>query len=163
MWPRTLSARSSRSPLSSAQVIFYGTEQGFGETFGEDDRRQALWSSKYRTDTVLYLTIAKLNALRKREGIGTSAMTLHHADGTKVVFSRAGGLSGLGVWVFANNEPASGVEEPRKYCIATLPPTPPAGMRWVDELSGESVRIADGCVEVGDGRPKVLVMQAGED
>ena len=104
-------------------------------------------------------TIAKTNALRKREGIGTSAMTLHHADGTTIAFSRAGGRSGLGVWVFANNEPASAVEEPRKYCVATLPPAPPTGMRWVDELSGQGVRIVDGCVEALDGRPKVLVIQ----
>ena len=60
------------TPLTCSQVIFYGTEQGFAETFGEDDRRQALWSSSYRTDTPLYSAIAKVNALRKREGIGTT-------------------------------------------------------------------------------------------
>ena len=100
-----------------------------------------------------------MNALRKREGIGTSPMTLHHADGTTVAFSRAGGLSGLGVWVYANNAPASAVEAPRKYCVSTLPPDAPKGMRWVDELSGDGVRIVDGCVEASDGRPKVLVLQ----
>ena len=155
---RALSAVVTMLLMRGVPVIFYGTEQGFEEYQGETDRRRALWVSGYSTVSPMYLAIAKVNALRKREGIAMAPMTLHHADATTIVFSRDGGRSGRGIWVLASNVPDADAHAPRQYCPMTLPPIPPQGWVWEDELTGEAAILADGCVRVADSRPKVLVL-----
>ena len=159
---RTLAVVTTMMLLRGVPVIFYGTEQGLAET-DEDDRRISLWRTQYDQDKTLTRVIGKINQLRRREHIETAQMTLHLADRSTIVLSRGATAAdaaseGAGVWLFANNDDSSKVEQPHRYCPPELPRAAPAGWHWKDELSGEAAVFEGGCLLASDGIPKVLVL-----
>lgn len=142
-------------------ILYYGTEQGLDghqgpeNSKGQDNLRESMWHTGYRTDTWQYRFIQRLNKLRKDFGVGVGDAKIRQTSKTTLVFSRETTKAGT-IWVFLNNAKNATEKEGQVYC-----PGPGSGRlrgRWFDALSGKPMNryFKAGCFQAPDRNPKVL-------
>eukprot|EP00434_Breviolum_minutum_P017063 symbB.v1.2.015054.t1/scaffold1112.1/size147309/12 len=141
-------------------ILYYGTEQGLDghqgphNNKGQDNLRESLWQTGYRTDRWQYRFVRKLNMLRKHLHVGVGSAEIKNTSKTTLIFTRETTEAGT-IWVFLNNAQNATEMEGQIYC-----PGPSGRLqgRWFDALSGKAVNryLKAGCFEAPDRHPKIL-------
>ncbi|KAJ5089846.1 glycoside hydrolase superfamily [Penicillium argentinense] len=137
-------------------MIYQGQEQHLKGS-ATPLNRQALWLSKYNTDSVLYKLIAKLNAIRKQaQKLDSDYVKIHSRavfqGGSELAFVK--GTEGLQVLLLLSNQGASG----KPYSM-TLPFSFNAGTHVTEVLNCKNYTVdsqGELQVDMDAGEPRVF-------
>ncbi|CAG8214756.1 unnamed protein product [Penicillium olsonii] len=137
-------------------MVYQGQEQHLDGN-ATPDNREAIWLTKYPTDTVLYKLITKLNLIRKhayilsRDYLELPTHTIYQ-DSSVLAFTK--GVEGRQVIMVLSSQPSTST-----YYTISLPLTYNAGTQVLDVLNCKNYTVDNaGMLQVGmdKGEPRVF-------
>jgi len=145
--PRMKNALAWTMLSQGIPIIYYGTEHFFNET------HPPMWNAGYSMETLGYLYLKGLNAVRKQYDLNLLEMKVEAADANHLIFSRG---SADKVFVFLNNLNSTG---PVDYVVDGILPALPEGEVWVDALhNNRVVHIVGGKFMSPSSEPALLAL-----